>query len=188
MNEVKGFTEEVRKSWHRQIQGQNSHLMWNKLMRLIPIIRKLHKPLMNINSQIELRRSQLNEVHNQLSHDKMNPNIIILEKFLSDDLQKLNDMEEQIMRQKTKIDWIWKGDGNNSYFHVALKRKHRQKMISRLYKDNGEICYTHEDIEKEILDFYKGLIGTADTNFEGCGYCSFEERQSVGVGPKDNVG
>lgn len=46
----------------------------------------------------------------------MNKNLIMKEKTCNEDLLKLNDTEENILRQKAKIVWFRLGDGNNNFF------------------------------------------------------------------------
>lgn len=46
-------------------------------------------------------------------------------------------MEKRILKQRSKIDWLNVGDGNNSYFHTSLKEKHRQTQMHTLENDNG---------------------------------------------------
>jgi hypothetical protein len=76
-------------------------------------------------------------------------------------------MEEQMLRQKAKIDWLKLGDGNNRYFHVSIKAKQRQCEFRSIYREDGTMVTTHEDIEQEVLGLYGKLMGKADTNLMG---------------------
>ncbi|XP_058762538.1 uncharacterized protein LOC131635918 [Vicia villosa] len=76
-------------------------------------------------------------------------------------------MEESILRKRSKIEWVRLGDGNNSFFHSSVRSRQKHKQINRLIKEDGGVCDTHEAMEEEVLNFYKGLMGTAEKNLEG---------------------
>ncbi|KAF1884105.1 hypothetical protein Lal_00046391 [Lupinus albus] len=42
-------------------------------------------------------------------------------------LMNLHKADEEVLRQKSKIDWLKLGDGNNFFFHAAVKDKARRK-------------------------------------------------------------
>src|SRR3954469_21981538 len=93
VTEVNGYNEAVKESWQRSIRGEVSHKIWNKLTRLKTVIRQLHEPFMNIKGQIEHKRTQLQALQQQLSLDRMNPQLIVQEKICYEELINLNDME-----------------------------------------------------------------------------------------------
>lgn len=66
----------------------------------------MSKLLLGIGRQIEEGRANLISIQNELSKDKMNKGLIQKEKERDDELIKLNEIEEAILRQKTKVDWI----------------------------------------------------------------------------------
>ncbi|XP_058753378.1 uncharacterized protein LOC131626575 [Vicia villosa] len=83
---------------------------------------------------------------------------------LTNRLINLNALEEKVLRQKTKIEWLRLGDGNNSYFHASLKSKQKAKGILILQKEDGTEVTSQYSIEQIVVDFYGSLIGTAATN------------------------
>ncbi|XP_058758319.1 uncharacterized protein LOC131631540 [Vicia villosa] len=80
---------------------------------------------------------------------------------------ELNQMEESILKQKAKIDWLKLGDGNNSFFHNSIKERNKHNNMSTLTSLNGELLSNKNDISNEILNFYTGLVGTAANSIEG---------------------
>lgn len=73
-------------------------------------------------------------------------------------------MESSWLIQKTKIDWIKKGDGNNSFFHAYLKAKHHAKSMRMIKISDGTILIEQKDIEVEVMEFYKNLMGKTSQN------------------------
>ncbi|CAI8595347.1 unnamed protein product [Vicia faba] len=103
---LENYNNEVSVNWKKSVKGHQFQLLWNKLMRMQQVVRKLQKPL------------------------------------------------------NAKIEWIRKGDGHNSFFHASMKKKNSQKIISLMYKDNGDICDIPEAIEKEgFWIFIEGCWG-----------------------------
>jgi hypothetical protein len=72
-----------------------------------------------------------------------------------------------MLRQKAKIEWLKLGDGNNKYFHASIKAKQKQCELKTIYREDGTMVTTHEDIEQEVLHLYGNLTGKAETNLIG---------------------
>lgn len=71
------------------------------------------------------------------------------------------------MRQRSKIDWIHLGDGNNRFFHDQVKAKQNQTEMTSICHEDGTILYNQDDIGMEILGFYGNLIGKANEDLIG---------------------
>jgi hypothetical protein len=97
----------------------------------------------------------------------MNPHCLLEVKKYTEDVIKWNDIEEQMLRQKAKIEWLKLGDGNNKYFHASIKAKQKQCELKTIYREDGTMVTTHEDIEQEVLHLYGNLMGKAETNLIG---------------------
>ncbi|CAK8535081.1 unnamed protein product [Lathyrus sativus] len=92
----------------------------------------------------------------------MNVQIIDRVKECTNEVLRLSSLEERILQQKSKIDWLKLGDGNNSYFHTTLKIRHRQDHLEQLKDENDRDLIHQEEIEGEIPSYYKNLIGTSN--------------------------
>ncbi|CAK8540218.1 unnamed protein product [Lathyrus sativus] len=82
----------------------------------------------------------------------------------TNEVLRLNNIEDNIIKQKLKVEWLRLGDGNNSYFHASLKARQRQDQLDRLEDDNGKILTHQNEIEIEIVNYYKNLVGTSNNN------------------------
>ncbi|XP_058725957.1 uncharacterized protein LOC131597268 [Vicia villosa] len=135
-------------------------------MRLQKVLKQLNIPIIWIRLQIEKVRKELYEAQKILSIDRINVHNIVEVKHHSESLVELNEIEEKMMRQKAKIDWIRLGDENNSYFHASLKSKNSQKNIKALKMEDGTTATTQGEMEQEILTFYGLLMGSAETTLQ----------------------
>jgi hypothetical protein len=137
----------------------NSAIFWVKLLRLQPMLRKLSKPITGINITLTKAKDDLTQAHRLLLLDRMNPHHIMQVKRCTEEVIKWSDMEEQMLRQKSKIDWLRLGDGNSRYFHASLKAKQRQCALRAIYREDCTVITTHHDIEQEVLNLYGNLMG-----------------------------
>lgn len=87
-------------------------------------------------------------------------------KRCTNELINLNDIEEQVLMQMDKIDWIRLRDWNNSYLYATLKSKKKSTNMRNLCKADGTILATKEDIKGEVLEFYGKLMGNAKLHME----------------------
>lgn len=53
-------------------------------------------------------------------------------KHYTDQLTRLNQLEESILMQKSKVTWLTLGDENNSFFHASEEEKNNHKGIHTL--------------------------------------------------------
>lgn len=70
------------------------------------------------------------------------------------------NVEEKGAQQRSRISWLRLGDDNTSYFHNAKKERWARNRIDSLVKSNGDVVSVPKEIEQEILDFYKHLLGS----------------------------
>ncbi|XP_049403702.1 uncharacterized protein LOC125867303 [Solanum stenotomum] len=76
-------------------------------------------------------------------------------------LEKWDLIEESVMKQKARVDWIKLRDSNTKYFSSVLKEKTHRKQITELTSLTGAKLEDVADIKKEIRLFYKGLMGSS---------------------------
>jgi hypothetical protein len=118
-----GFSDCVSNCWNVPLEGRPMCVLWRKLIRLQPVIRKLSRPITGIKTTLDKARENLKQAHEILLLDRMNPQHIMEVKKCTEEVIKWNDMEEQMLRQKANIEWLKLGDGNNHYFHASIKAK-----------------------------------------------------------------
>ena len=73
-------------------------------------------------------------------------------------------IEEDIARQKSRIQWLDGGDKNSKYFHNSIKQRRNMKRIISLIRPDGSITTDEVDAKNEAIRFYQGLLGTAASN------------------------
>nr|XP_009769385.1 PREDICTED: uncharacterized protein LOC104220249 [Nicotiana sylvestris] len=84
------------------------------------------------------------------------------EKELLLQLEKWDNIEESIYKQKSRIQWLQLGDTNSVYFFVSMKTRKAHNQIIELINSNGDALKDGKSIEAEVVVFYKHLLGTAN--------------------------
>lgn len=72
---------------------------------------------------------------------------------------KWSEVEEKILSHKYKIYWLQLGDGNNEYFNTSVGEKNKGSSIYKLIKEKGETITMQEELEREVLNFCRDLLG-----------------------------
>lgn len=79
---------------------------------------------------------------------------------LEDFLMEIYRGEETFWRQRSRQNWLLKGDTNPAYFHAIANGRRRKCSISCLWED-GHLLESARDISSHIYSFYKELFSAA---------------------------
>lgn len=82
-------------------------------MRLQPILKEFSKPVLHCQQRLIKSTEGLAEAQQSLVVDQMNNSIIAQAKHFTVEVIRLQELEEKILKQKSKLDWLKWGDGNN---------------------------------------------------------------------------
>ena len=111
-----GYEEVVQNSWNRPIRGTPMHVLWQKLQRLKPELVQLGKSMTNTKHELVKARRDLELAQNATTHNRMDGNLIDTVKRCTDRVINWNEMEDSMLRQRAKVDWLRMGDENNAFF------------------------------------------------------------------------
>ncbi|XP_071677232.1 uncharacterized protein [Lolium perenne] len=77
---------------------------------------------------------------------------------LEGELTHLARTQEEYWRQRSRLNWLLKGDANTAFFHAMANGRRRKCTISRLVSEGGVISDPHA-LQDHIYTFYRNLIG-----------------------------
>lgn len=172
------ITDKVAQSM--QVRGDPMYVIWRKLKLLIPEMRKMQRPYSNIQEKIRRGRTELEGVQQRLSCNRFDRKFIEEEEISRNELKKWCDIEERILAQRAKITCLKLGDGNSVYLHVSVREKNKGTRIHRMRDDGVEVT-SQEEIEKEMTEFYRKLVGQDEPILrpEGSGFNCYKRGQTV---------
>ena len=58
------------------------------------------------------------------------------------------ELEENVIMQKSKVNWLKLGDMNNKYFHATVRDKNKQEGIYKMVDHNGKVITGDKNIEQ----------------------------------------
>lgn len=79
----------------------------------------------------------------------------------------LADLEEEFLKQKSKLHWFNVGDQNNTYFQKAAQIRQLRNTIREIRNANGVILTKGEDINQEAKRFFKDHLTHTPSDFMG---------------------
>lgn len=84
-----------------------------------------------------------------------------------DKWQRLAGLEEEFLKQRSKLHWLDVGDGNNKDFHSAIKIREVRNSIREIVRADGTIAKTDDDIKEEAYKFFAEFMTAQPQDFEG---------------------
>jgi hypothetical protein len=73
-------------------------------------------------------------------------------------LCELFAVEETMVRQRSRIEWLKEGDRNTSFFHARASACRRTNTIKALFCEDGTKCDRIHEIKGMAEDFYENLF------------------------------
>lgn len=81
--------------------------------------------------------------------------------------QGLAFLEEEFLKQTSKLHWLNVGDQNNSFFQNSVEQRKMRNTIREVRNQNGTILTKGNDIKSEAERFFKDLLTTIPSDFIG---------------------
>lgn len=160
ITDLAGYEEVVSNCWNNPMDGNPMFILWRKLQRLKPVLKRDN--MSNMKHNLETTRKDLELAQIDLSQNTMDGDKVSRVNTCTEKVLRLQDLEDQMLMQRAKIDWMKLSDENNTYFHATLKAKHKNKSLRMLRRADGSFVSKKEDVMKEVMTFYQRLMGTKD--------------------------
>ncbi|XP_059310368.1 uncharacterized protein LOC132061610 [Lycium ferocissimum] len=155
------FPQILKEVWMHPVGQAGMKKVWQRLKTLKPLLKDLNiKEFKGVRHNIEQARLNSKIVQAQLNA-QCTDGLIAQEKELLFNLEKWSLIEESILKQKSRASWIKLGDCNTKYFSAVMKERCQRKLISDIRSLNGQRIHEPKDIEVEITNFYRSLMGLA---------------------------
>lgn len=72
--------------------------------------------------------------------------------------QWVSDIEEKVLKQRSKLHWLQVGDKNNKAFHTAVKVRETRNAIREIKYPDGSTVTKQEDIKMEAERFFNNFL------------------------------
>lgn len=81
--------------------------------------------------------------------------------------QRLALLEEEVLKQRSKLHWLDVGDGNNKFFHCSAKIREIRNAIHEIQREDGSVAISEEDIKAEAERFFAEFMNYKPLEYEG---------------------
>ncbi|GJW40181.1 hypothetical protein Tco_0066026 [Tanacetum coccineum] len=152
------FKETVSRSWNLSVSGFYMYQVVHKLKCLKKPFRILLYETGHIFDNVKKLRHDLDTVQRALDLDPFN---LALREEEATYVQAFNEailLEEKILKQKAKIDWLREGDTNSAYFHKAVKSRVSRSRIDVVTNSNGVVC-ENDQVPDAFVSHYEAFLG-----------------------------
>ncbi|OMO62548.1 Endonuclease/exonuclease/phosphatase [Corchorus olitorius] len=83
------------------------------------------------------------------------------EKELRKTFEYILEQEQLFWMQKSRFDWIVKGERNTKFFHIMTKKRRRKNKILKIRRSDGSHTEDEKEIEFTIIEHFKNIFGDA---------------------------
>lgn len=102
---------------------------------------------------INTTKEELEQIQSQLHVDNFNVNLHNQEVHAFCSLMKWHAIVENILRQKSRIQWLQLGDSNTKVFNAAMKERQARNTVDVIYTAVGVKLTNPIDIQAEFKLF-----------------------------------
>ncbi|XVE57773.1 hypothetical protein DITRI_Ditri04bG0116500 [Diplodiscus trichospermus] len=134
-------------------------ILHRKLKRLKPILKDFNKKkYADLPNKVKEERRELEELQNYNPQGVTTSEYVQKEQSLKKELYDLIAAEESFFKQKSRVQWLQKGDSNSKFFHRTMAAKEKQSTITALHDSEGNLLNSYEQIASGQCHFSKTLL------------------------------
>ncbi|XP_074360335.1 uncharacterized protein LOC141700489 [Apium graveolens] len=155
-----GFLELVKEAWSSNIVGDPWFRVTSKLKLVKAAVKDLNRNVGNLHELVIEARVKLLRFQASLPSCPSTDQFLEEER-LSNVLEELLNREEILLKQKSRINWLDKGDRNNKFFLQSCKGRWNQNKILALLDSNDFEHTSHAGISKVAVDYFSSILGNS---------------------------
>ncbi|XP_019264805.1 PREDICTED: uncharacterized protein LOC109242395 [Nicotiana attenuata] len=161
--ELPQFQNIMQQVWKQHYEGAPMQQIWSKLKNMKEQLKEVNAYMASYKQRLEQAREKLDIIQTQIKQNPLSQSLFNEEKITLDETEKWSNMEEQVMRQKSKACWIECGDANTKYFHARWKIRSSHNSITSIYTDTGLKLNEPKLVEQEFINVFQSLMGNCAT-------------------------
>lgn len=155
------FLEIVDREWNMEVIGTRQFSICRKLKALKQSLRWLNnQEFSHIAERAKRARASLKEGQLLLLDNPRDGLLAGKVNSLRKEAEFLMEAERKFCAQKTKTDFLLKGDKGTKLFHSLIKRNAKKNFIAGVTRADGTHTLSRQEVHREFLKFYEDLLGT----------------------------
>ncbi|GKA67000.1 hypothetical protein Tco_0766808 [Tanacetum coccineum] len=152
------FSDVVKDVWDQHICGFHMFRVVKKLKCLKKPLRKLLYEKGNLHANVVRIRADLDSIQASLDVDPFNATLREAEAKCVVEFNQAVLLEERLLKQKAKVQWLAEGDANSAYFHKAVKSRTSRSRIDVITNSEG-VVFQNSSVPDAFVSHYEAFLG-----------------------------
>ncbi|KAL2228506.1 UNVERIFIED_CONTAM: hypothetical protein Sindi_1830300 [Sesamum indicum] len=148
--------------WHHEIVGVPMFAVTRKLKALKPIFRLQRRNKGDLTLNVQLANDFLDEAQQLVSSDRQNELYLLLEHCCRIVYAKAAKLEQIMLQQRAKMQWIKEGDQCSRVFFLKIAQRRVMRRILQINDENGNTHTDLGEVAHEFVSYYQNLLGVFD--------------------------
>ncbi|KAK4382257.1 hypothetical protein Sango_2889600 [Sesamum angolense] len=154
-----GFLASVHFIWRHPVVGTPIYSVTRKLKALKPIFRQQRRCKGDLVMNVKLADGFLEVAQNILQFDRHNSLLLLLEHSCRLVYLKASKLEQVMLRQIAKLQWLKGGDQCSKIFFRRVATRRANKRVFQIFDDDGNEETDPTVISSIFVDFFQGFLG-----------------------------
>ncbi|KAL0297822.1 UNVERIFIED_CONTAM: Retrovirus-related Pol polyprotein from type-2 retrotransposable element R2DM [Sesamum angustifolium] len=137
----------------------NMYAVTRKLRALKQVFRTLRKKKGDLSLNVKLAAEFLGTVQKLLQTDRHNTLLIRLEKCCKMVFFRATKLEQVMLQQRAKIQWLKGGDQCSRIFFRKVAMRRASKKVFQIANEAGRTLTEQDEVVDEFVSFYQRLLG-----------------------------
>ncbi|XP_011102291.1 uncharacterized protein LOC105180325, partial [Sesamum indicum] len=149
----------VQNIWQHSIIGVPMFAVTRKLKALKPVFREQRRKKGDLTLNVQLAKGFLDEAQQLVSNDRQNEALLQLEHCCRLVYAKAVKLEQIMLQQRAKIQWMKEGDQCTRIFFRKIAQRRVARRILQINDDYGTSHTEPGEIINEFVHYYQNLLG-----------------------------
>ena len=156
-----GCSDTMLRAWQANQQGTPMFKVTKKLKKCKKMLKSWSKEHFgSVKSQIAKKKKLLWKAGELAAKGGEYKPVVTLRR----DLNVFLDKESRMWRQRTRTQWLAKGDKNTKYFHAVATQRKRKNFTKGIQDDEGVWQSKEEVVSSIFVDFYTRLFTSSNAH------------------------
>ncbi|KAL2235301.1 UNVERIFIED_CONTAM: hypothetical protein Sindi_1262300 [Sesamum indicum] len=153
------FIPSVQNIWQHNIIGTPMYAVTRKLKALIPIFRDQRRNKGDLSHNVQMAKGFLEAAQLLVSSRRRDELYIQLEHCCRLVLVKATKLEQIMLKQREKMQWMKGGDQCSRVFFPKIGQRRSSRRIFQINDDQGSTHTDPEEVIHEFVTYYQNLLG-----------------------------
>ncbi|KAL2235307.1 UNVERIFIED_CONTAM: hypothetical protein Sindi_1262900 [Sesamum indicum] len=153
------FIPRVQNIWQHNIIGTPMYAVTRKLKALKPIFREQRRNKGDLSHNVQMAKGFLEVAQLLVSSSRRDELYIQLEHCCRLVLAKATKLEQIMLQQRAKMQWMKGGDQCSRVFFRKIAQRRSSRRIFQINDDQGSTHTDPEEVINEFVTYYQSLLG-----------------------------